>query len=212
MRTLTTLTLIVFAAGCGATDPYANTSYSVDNDDAIQFADDLTANTSVEDDIADLKFTNKDGQQIALKDYLGQRPLVLVITRGYSGAICPYCATQTSRLIANYDKFRERDTEVVVVYPLEKPVDQPNLDMFMSKAVAGLPADKHQVPFPVLLDVELKAVNKLGIRKSLSKPATYIFDREGKVQFAYVGSTLADRPSVKALLAQLDRIGKEAAR
>ena len=44
------------------------------------------------------------------------------------------------------------------------------------------------------------AVELLGIRKDLSKPATYILDGEGRVRFAYVGNSLADRPSVKALL------------
>ena len=58
--------------------------------------------------------------------------------------------------------------------------------------------------------VELKAVDHLGIRKDLSKPATYILDKQGQTRFAYVGDSLADRPSVKALLEQLDALNKEA--
>lgn len=211
--------LVVLTTGCSSgtpappvtiSDPYANSGYYPVSDDSIKFLDDVTANTSVEEDISGLVFTNKDGEKVALKDFLGKKPLVLVITRGYSGSICPYCATQTSRLIANYSKFRERDAEIVVVYPLEKPADQQSVDIFVAKAVASLPADGQKVPFPLLLDVELKAVDALGIRKSLSKPATYIFDKEGKIQFAYVGNSLADRPSVKAMLAQLDRLNKTA--
>ncbi len=198
---LIALLLIAVSTGCTAGNSPAV-------DDSIRFVDDLTTNTTVEDDISGLVFTDKQGQQIALRDYLGKKPLVLVITRGYSGSICPYCATQTSRLIANYEKFRERNAEVIVVYPLEKPADQPNLDLFVAKAVSSLPAGEQQVPFPLLLDIELKAVDKLGIRRSLSKPATYIFDKEGKVQFAYVGNSLSDRPSVKAMLDQLDRLNK----
>lgn len=60
--------------------------------------------------------------------------------------------------------------------------------------------------FPVVLDVELKAVDRLGIRKDLSKPATYIIDRDGRVRFAYVGANIADRPGVDAIVAQLDQI------
>jgi peroxiredoxin len=59
-----------------------------------------------------------------------------------------------------------------------------------------------------VLDVELKAVDQLGIRKDLSKPATYVIDKEGKLRYAYVGKTLADRPSVKAILAELDQINR----
>lgn len=205
---------IVLFAGCSSepatpkADPYANSGYYPVAEDEIKFLDDPTANATVENDITTLEFTNQSGETVSLKEYLGKKPLVLVITRGYSGSICPYCATQTSRLIANYSKFRERDAEVVVVYPLEKPADQKNLEIFVAKAVAHLPADEQAVPFPLLLDVELKAVDALGIRKSLSKPATYIFDKEGQIQFAYVGNSLSDRPSVKAILAQLDRLKK----
>lgn len=211
----TLLLLAVVAAGCGSSpspgpkdDPYAQSDYYGVTEETIEFLDDPAANAEVGDQIAALAFTNKDGETVALKDYLGKQNLVLVITRGYSGAICPYCATQTSRLIANYSKIQEKDAEVVVVYPLEKPADQPNVEIFVAKAVSKLPADNQKVPFPLLLDVELKAVDALGIRKSLSKPATYIFDKKGQVQFAYVGNSLADRPSVKAILAQLDRLNK----
>jgi peroxiredoxin len=60
------------------------------------------------------------------------------------------------------------------------------------------------IPFPVLLDVELRAVDRLGLRHDLSRPATYILDKAGDVRFSYVGKDLSDRPSVKALLKELD--------
>lgn len=63
---------------------------------------------------------------------------------------------------------------------------------------------------PLVFDPELKVVDKLGIRKDLSKPATYILDPKGQVQYAYVGATLADRPSVKAMLDQLDEMNQRA--
>jgi hypothetical protein len=52
----------------------------------------------------------------------------------------------------------------------------------------------------------LKAVNSLGISGDLAKPSTYILDKKGNAVFAFVGETTADRPSVKALLAQLDKL------
>ena len=189
-------------------DPNASKipDYSGVDESMIKFKDDVAANASLDDDLTTLTFTNKDGQQVALKDFLGKKHVILVITRGYAGSICPYCATQTSRLIANYSKLQAQGAEVLVVYPLEKPADAPRLDDFVAKAVNQLPTAEHKVPFPLLLDVELKAVDQLGIRRDLSKPATYIFDKEGQLRFAYVGTSLADRPSIKSLLDQLGQL------
>ena len=65
------------------------------------------------------------------------------------------------------------------------------------------------MPFPIVLDVELSAVKELGIRDNLSKPATFILDKYGQVRFAYVGTGIADRPSVKAILNQLDALNQD---
>jgi hypothetical protein len=58
----------------------------------------------------------------------------------------------------------------------------------------------------VLLDRECSACDRLGIRDDLAKPSTYILDTRGNLVYAYVGETSTDRPSVKAVLAQLDKI------
>jgi peroxiredoxin len=62
--------------------------------------------------------------------------------------------------------------------------------------------------FPVVLDRNLAAVDRLGIRGAKAKPSTYILDRQGRVVYAYVGSGQADRPSVKAVLDQLDKLNR----
>ena len=51
-----------------------------------------------------------------------------------------------------------------------------------------------------------QAVNFFDISDALAFPSTYVIDKEGKVRFAYVGSSPSDRPSLKALLKQLDDI------
>ena len=61
------------------------------------------------------------------------------------------------------------------------------------------------LPFPVLLDVELRAVQAFGIQGDLSKPATYVIDRAGKVRFAFVGDQPHERPDVDTILAEVRR-------
>ena len=74
-----------------------------------------------------------------------------------------------------------------------------------------LQAARNQTPgepdraFRVLVDRECSACDRLGIRADLAKPSTYVLDTHGNVVYAYVGETSTDRPSVKAVLDQLDR-------
>lgn len=122
-------------------------------------------------------------------------------------SFCIYCSTQTSRLVANYEKFKKRNTEVVVIFPVVDSSNAAELQNFAAK-VQGAGKTSDDFPFPIVLDVELMVVDALGIRDDLSKPASYIFDSQGQLRFGYVGQSISDRPSVQALLDQLDRINQ----
>jgi len=170
-------------------------------------------------DSSELKFVDLHGQPTDLAKYRGEKNVVLVITRGLtgtldpkatekSGGICVYCATQTSRIAANYSQFTDRKAEVVLVFPVVKSGHQTRVVDFQAAVKTADGGKVKSFDFPLVFDPELKVVDLLGIRKDLSKPATYILDQAGNVRYAYVGSSLADRPSVKALLEQLDEINK----
>lgn len=156
--------------------------------------------------LRDLTFVDVDGKPFELKQYLGKKNVVLVISRGYtSGGICFYCSTHTSRFVTNYEKFAQRGAEVVTVFPVDQGDAKQQLHEFLAETKAKLAGEDAKVPFPVVLDLRLKAVNSLDLKEDLSKPATYILDKKGNVQFAHVG-TLIDRPSIKALLEKLDTL------
>ena len=119
--------------------------------------------------------------------------------------ICPFCTTQTSRLIANYDKFVKRNCEVIVVYP----GSDEHVGAFVQAALKTEKEQVDNVPFPIVLDRDYKATNYFHIRSAQAHPSTYLIDKEGAVQLAYVGADMsADRPSVKSLLEKLDAIEK----
>lgn len=172
----------------------------------IQFLDGAQSNAELDQGIAALSFVDQVGAPVSLADLTRSKPVVLVITRGNTTPICPYCSTQTARLISDYEQFVKRGVEVVVVYPVAAAGDVGHLDGFLANVRRLLNDPNRQVPFPVWFDIELKAVDQLGIRKDLSKPATYIIDRAGQVRFAYVGAHLADRPSNQSLLDQIDQL------
>lgn len=202
--------LLVFA-GCGkeASTPGIVVPYG-GSTDGIKFLDDVQSNVSLDAGLRDLTLLGVDGKETRVESLQGGKHLIVVITRGNTDPICPYCSTQVADYIRNYDAIASRQGQVIVVYPIEKLADQQRREAFLGRARELLKDPHRAIPFPVLLDVELKAVDKLGIRKNLSKPATYLLDRNGRVQFAYVGNSLADRPGIQAMLDQLDKLNKPA--
>ena len=169
-------------------------------------------------DMRNLEFVGVDGRAADLKHFLGQKNVVLVVTLGncesggtnfaYYHNISLHCAAHTSRLIADYEAFRGEQAEVVVVLPIKQLADRGAMGEFQ-EAVRRTGATI-EAPFPLVLDVELRTVDQLGLRTDLSLPATYILDKLGQVRFAYVGSTIADRPSVGSMLEQLAMINADA--
>lgn len=171
----------------------------------IVFKDQVQSNVEAPDFLHDVSFVDTNGDVVQLEDYLGKKNIVLVFTEGFGGMLCPFCKTQTSRLVANYDKFRERDAEVLVVYP--GPHD--HLEEFVAAAKKTEKAEVDSVPFPLVLDEDLKAVGYFKIESNLAHPSTFIIDKQGNVQLAYVGADMtADRPSVAAMLSILERVDK----
>ncbi|ADG66387.1 alkyl hydroperoxide reductase/ Thiol specific antioxidant/ Mal allergen [Planctopirus limnophila DSM 3776] len=173
----------------------------------ITFHDEVISQDTPVVELSSLELTTPDGKPVRLSDFLKTGNLVVVVTSGYAGSICPVCSTQTSRFIANHEAIKSRGAEVVVIYPLGSENDRSRSGEFLAaanKRVALAPGA--QPSFPLLVDVGLKVVDLLGIRQDLSKPATYILDRTGAIRFAYVGESMADRPSVQAILRQLDTL------
>ncbi len=199
------------SAGCapGASDGASGSTGR--GEDAIQFNDSATTNAQPGDVLANLEFVDQAGKTIRPRDFAGKKSLVLVFTRGYNGSICPYCSAYTSGLIANYSAIAQRGAEVVVVYPVARKEQSGRLSEFLEATFKRSEGAASRTPFPVVLDLELKGVTALGIRKDLSKPATYLLDKKGRVRFAYVGNSLADRPSIKVILSQLDSLKQERA-
>jgi len=213
-RTLIPLLLVLLVGGCGreghppppSTDGYGGYGdYGYGGE--IEFLEAAPANVTDVVGLFDLTLTNIAGESERVRELAGPNGAVVVVTRGNTNPICPYCSTQTSQYIRDYDQFLQRGVEVILVYPIEARADNSRLTAFLNDARGRLDDKQRPVPFPVLFDVELTAVDQLGIRQDLSKPATYIADSSGDVRYAYVGAHLADRPAVSAVIKTLDELG-----
>ena len=214
MRNFTSLALLCIIAAtvsCAKKEPTSSPKSDGKQDKAVStstgpFLDQVTSNTTPPESVSDLKFKDKNGKVIAISDYMGKKNVVLVFTKGFSGSICPYCKTQTSRLISNYKRFTEADTEVIVVFPGDKA----HYDDFVTAALKTEKAEVDSVPFPIVLDEDFSATNFFDIRGSLTSPSTFILDKQGKVQLAYVAkkNNTTDRPSISAMLDKLKQVNR----
>jgi peroxiredoxin len=197
--------LVLLAAGCEKSGPKVpQIDYSQSNAyGAADFKDDAPPNAKVNAADFPLVFVDSNGNPVDLAQYRGKKKVVLVVLRGVpqspGGVFCPSCLAQTSSLLANQAQFVGRGAEVLVVFP--GPSER--VGEFFQRARSQTPGEPART-FQVLLDRECQACDQLGIRDDLAKPSTYILDTQGNLVYAYVGETSTDRPSVKALLAQLD--------
>ena len=165
--------------------------------------DDAPANRVVSPEELPATFIDRAGKSVELASYRG-RFVVLVVVRGLpasGGAFCGYCLAQANGLTANYPQFQQRKAEVLLVVPGSPEV----ADAFARQA--GERATAAPLPYPLVVDPDAVAVGRLGIRGDLAKPSTFILDADGRVVYAYVGKSPSDRPSVRALLGELDRLG-----
>lgn len=195
--------LLAALAGCGSPEPLAQPSLA---EGASRFHD-KGSNTIPPADKLPRKYTDSTDHEVDLLAYRGKANVVLVVVKGFPpeiGAFCPGCLAQVNALVAHYDEFKKRDAEVLVLFPGARDTLPQYLKEGQVDGVGGNPS----VPFPVLLDPDFKAVDSLGIRAQLARQSTFIIDKRGDVVFGYVGvwADSYDRPSVKALLAQLDKL------
>lgn len=145
------------------------------------------------------RFIGSGGEIVDLGDYQNKK-IVLVILRGFAGGICLACSAQTLALSESVEKFVEKNAQIILVYP-GKAESIPKFTSVLERLKA-----EFEPPFPIVLDVDLALVKQLTIVGSLAKPTSMIVTPNGKVEYAYIGKTIIDRPSVATLLEEIDRL------
>ena len=145
------------------------------------------------DSLGHTKFLGANGLVTDLNDYKGKNVL-LVIMRGFPGNVCIACANQTAVLAKHKPQFKEKNTEVFIVYP--GAIDT------VSKFLSSIDEvdDEFNLNLPVLYDINMTAVKEFKISGELAKPTSILLDKNGKISYVYVGKHKTDRPSVQELL------------
>ena len=118
--------------------------------------------------------TNKDGNSISLSDFLGKK----VVLYFYPKDNTPGCTRQACAFAAAYEGFKSKD---VVVIGVSKDSVASHLKF----------AQKHDLPFILLSDPELQAIQAYGVwqeKKLYGKVSmgvvrsTYLIDEQGVIE------------------------------
>lgn len=122
----------------------------------------------------DFTLLDKDGKEVSLSDFAGKRVVLYFYPRDNT----PGCTRQACAFAQNYEGFRSQD---VVVIGISKDSVASHLKF----------AQKYELPFILLSDPELKAIQAYGVwqeKKLYGKVSmgvvrsTYIIDPEGKIE------------------------------
>ena len=122
----------------------------------------------------DFTLQDKDGNQVALSDFAGKKVVLYFYPRDNT----PGCTRQACAFAQNYDGFKERGVEVIGI----------SKDSATSHAKF---ADKHELPFILLSDPELVAIQGYDVwkeKKLYGKVSmgvvrtTYVIDENGVIE------------------------------
>lgn len=122
----------------------------------------------------DFILQDKDGNQVSLSDFAGKKVVLYFYPRDNT----PGCTRQACAFAQNYDGFKERGVEVIGI----------SKDSVTSHAKF---ADKHELPFILLSDPELVAIQGYDVwkeKKLYGKVSmgvvrtTYVIDENGVIE------------------------------
>ena len=151
---------------------------------------DSSANTRVGDKARDFALQSLDGATVRLSEELVRGPLVLVVLRGWPGYQCPFCTRQFGDYRLNAQKFAERGTPVLFVYPGPSAGLRAHAEAFTANGT--VPAG-----FRILLDPDYSFTQMYGLRwdapNETAYPSTFVLDKNGVVAFAQVSHDHGDR-------------------
>jgi cytochrome c biogenesis protein CcmG/thiol:disulfide interchange protein DsbE len=120
----------------------------------------------------DFSLSDLDGNQVALKDFLGE-----VVLLNNWATWCPPCRQEMPEFQAYFEEHRNEGFQIIAVeagQPLEE----------VQKFV-----DDHDLTFTILLDPENISLTAF---QSNSLPNTWIIDRNGRLRLAWLGAINGD--------------------
>ena len=155
------------------------------------------------DKAPDFALKTLDNQTVRFRELTAKGNVALVVLRGWPGYQCPLCERQVNDLVENAAKLRERNVQMIFVYP--GPADQ-----LKAHASEFLKSKAWPNEFLFVIDPDFEFTVSYGLRWSAphetAYPSTFIVGGDDKVRFAHVSKGHGDRLSGSDLIKQLDAL------
>jgi len=137
---------------------------------------------------------------VELQRLVTNRPVVLVVLRGWPGYQCPICTRQVHDFATDAAEFSAQNAQVLMVYP--GPAEQ-----LKAHAQEFLQNKQWPKDFLFVIDPDYAFTQALGLRwdakNETAYPSTFIIDQQKKVRFAHVsyghGGRVSATDALKAL-------------
>jgi peroxiredoxin len=135
-------------------------------------------------------------RRVKLADYQNDRPVVLAFTRIFTEKqYCPFCFPHIKALNETYQKFVDRNVEVLMIT---------STDEQQSKIVVN----DLGIKFPLLSDASCQVFRAYQVGQALGAPlpAQFVLDRRGILRYKHLFSFLDHNASVETLLHEIDQL------
>ncbi len=154
----------------------------------------------VGDAATDFKLNTLDNKSVELAKLTAEKPVVLVVLRGWPGYQCPLCTRQVNDFVAQATEFAKQGARVVMVYP------GPATDL-QAHAQDFLKNKNWPKEFIFVVDPDYTFTKAWGLRweakGETAYPSTFVIDKQNKIRFAHVSKQHGDRVAAAAALKAL---------
>lgn len=160
------------------------------------------ASPTVGEKAPDFELRTVEEKSVRLSDVTSHGPVVLVVLRGYPGYQCPFCNRQAQDFISKASSFASSGARVILVYP--GPPQELN-----GRAKEFLTGKSLPEGFDLVLDPGYQFTNLYGLRwdaqNETAYPATFVLDRNGRVNFCKIAKAHGGRSSAQEVLEMLPK-------
>ncbi|MEO1429495.1 MAG: redoxin domain-containing protein [Cyanobacteria bacterium J06632_19] len=135
-----------------------------------------------------------NGSLVKLSDYQNKQPVIVALTRIFTEKqYCPFCFPHIKALNENYEKFKNRGVEVLLITSTDERQSQ-----IVVKDLG--------LKMPLLSDPSCRVFRSYGTGQALGAPlpAQFILDKQGKLIYKHLFSFLDHNASIETLLSCID--------